>query len=89
MKAKPLPNAFVVWLVLVALTVGTWILGETGLGGPLVIAVLLLSISIKGQLVADAFMGMRNVSTMWRFVVSGWLLFVVGFIGLAYWTGTS
>ncbi|MCO6413089.1 MAG: cytochrome C oxidase subunit IV family protein [Thiogranum sp.] len=87
MRAKTFPNAFVVWLILVLLTVATWVIGEAGLGGPLVVAVLLLSITLKGQLVADAFMGMRDVSSSWRWVVSGWLLIVTGLIGLAYWTG--
>ena len=89
MKAKPLPNSFLVWLALVSLTGATWMVGETGMGGPLVVAALLVSISIKGQLVADAFMGLKNVSSLWRWVVSGWLLTVAGLIGLAYWTGVN
>jgi hypothetical protein len=78
-------NAFLVWLVLVVLTLVTYMVGKLGYGGVTVVALLLLSISIKGQLVIDFFMGLAQVHSRWKWVVTGWLIAVVLLIGLAYW----
>ena len=87
MNRRALPNPFAVWLILVLLTLATYAVGKLGMGGPAIVLVLLLSVLVKGQMVADAFMGMRGLTTRWRWVVSVWLLGVVCLIGLAYWLG--
>lgn len=79
--------AFWVWLVLVALTGATWLLGRGGFSGQWLVPVLLLSVAIKGQLVADRFMGLARVRSGWRWVVSGWLLAVIVLIGIAFRIG--
>ncbi len=78
-------NAFWVWLALVVLTLVTWMVGELGYGGVSVVALLLLSVSLKGQLVIDVFMGLAQVDSRWKWVLTGWLITVVLLIGLAYW----
>jgi len=80
-------NALLVWMVLVTLTGATYTLGRLGFGGTGIMLVLLLSVMLKGQLVADYFMGLRGVESRWRLVVTGWLLAVVTLIGLAYLLG--
>ncbi|TCK17593.1 cytochrome c oxidase subunit IV [Thiogranum longum] len=78
-----------VWLILVALTLVTYAAGRAGLGGRLVITGLLLSVVVKGQLIADHFMGLRDVRNPWRWIVTGWLLVVVTLIGVAFTLGES
>ena len=79
-------KALYVWLALVLLTLVTYAVGKLGYGGMSVVAMLLLSVSIKGQLVIDCFMGLAQVRSRWKWVVTVWLLSVVLLIGLAYWT---
>lgn len=82
-------RALQVWLALVVLTLLTWAVGRAGLGGSPVIAGILLSVAVKGQMVADVFMGLRGVRSPWRWMVSGWLLMVLALIGLAFFTGET
>jgi len=82
-------NALYVWLVLVLLTLVTYAVAKLGYGGISVVAMLLLSVSIKGQLVIDYFMGLAHVQSRWKWLVSVWLVTVVLLIGLAYWTSMS
>ena len=84
MNAKTLD---LVWLALVAATLTTWTLGETGSAGPLVVAVLLALAGLKGWLVIGEFMALKRVALRWRAPVLGWLLLVLGAIALAYWNG--
>ena len=86
MMAAENRNALYVWLVLVLLTLVTYAAGKLGHGGMSVVAMLLLSVSIKGQLVIDYFMGLAQVQSRWKWVVTVWLVSVVLLIGLAYWT---
>ena len=80
-------NALYVWLVLVLLTLVTYAVGKLGYGGFTVVAMLLVSVSLKGQLLIDFFMGLVKVQSRWKWVVTGWLVSVVLLIGLAYWLG--
>lgn len=79
-------KALYVWLALALLTLVTYAVGKLGYAGMSVVAMLLLSVSIKGQLVIDYFMGLAQVQSRWKWVVTVWLLSVVLLIGLAYWT---
>lgn len=79
--------ATVVWLVLVLLTIATWLAGRYGLVTPAIVPVLLGSVLVKGQLVASHFMGLRAVRAPWRWMVTIWLCLVVALIGLAYRMG--
>ena len=76
-----------VWLILVALTLVTYAAGQAGLGCRLVITGLLLSVVIKGQLIVDYFMGLRDVRNPWRWITTGWLVTVVTLIGVAFTLG--
>ncbi|HHJ18034.1 MAG TPA: hypothetical protein ENJ80_15215 [Gammaproteobacteria bacterium] len=78
-------KAAFVWLILVLLTLATYAVGRLGYGGVTVVVMLLASISLKGQLIIDYFMGLAQVRSRWKWVVTGWLASVVALIGMAYW----
>lgn len=82
-------NAFftTVWLVLVALTLVTFSIGETGTTGKLAMLGLLFIALVKGQLVANYFMGLRDVAWGWRAIILGYFLLVGGLIAVAYLMG--
>lgn len=83
---KPQSNLFstVIWLVLVALTIMTFSLGETSSSGKGVMLTLLAITMIKSQLVANYFIGLRKTRFLWRAVMLGYFLIVGGLIALAY-----
>ncbi|MFZ1538317.1 MAG: cytochrome C oxidase subunit IV family protein [Chromatiaceae bacterium] len=73
-----------VYLILIALTLITFTVGELGLGG-LSFALLVLVIAlIKGQLVGDFFMGLHGLRGPWRWVILIWLALIGGLITLAF-----
>lgn len=74
-----------VWLVLMALTLVTLAIGQMGLSGMYVVTFLLVMTFIKGQMVADFFMGLKRVSWRWRIIVLLYLIIVCTMIGAAYW----
>ena len=76
-------TATIVWLVLLALSIGVAALGAVGLQGAAFTAVLLATAFAKGQLIADHFMRLRRVP-MWRGILFGYLLVIVTGIGIAY-----
>jgi len=88
-NAKPQFNLFftIIWLVLVALTVMTFSLGEAGMSGKGVMLTLLAITMIKSQLVANYFMGLRKTKFLWRAIMFGYFAIVGGLIAVAYLMG--
>jgi len=78
-----------VWLILMLLTLGVLAIGKAGLGGPAIVALILLSTLVKTQMVADYFMGLKRAARLWRVIVTVYLLLVLSLIGLAYWLSLS
>lgn len=76
-----------IWLVLVVLTLMTFMVGELHLGGLGALGLVLTTMLIKGQLVADWFMGLRQAPRLWRLVVTGYLFIIGSAIALAYVLG--
>ncbi|HYD59484.1 MAG TPA: cytochrome C oxidase subunit IV family protein [Noviherbaspirillum sp.] len=72
------------WLILLALTALSAGLAETHLPGAAVLVPVLLATLIKGRIVIDAFMELRHAAAMWRWIVFGWLITVVGLIAFAF-----
>jgi cytochrome c oxidase subunit IV len=72
------------WLALLALTALSFGLAESGLSGTAVLVPVLLATLVKGWVVIDRFMGLRQVVALWRWIVLGWLLVVLGLIGYAF-----
>ena len=78
------------WLLLLAATGVTYWLGESGALGlvsmvpvPLIFGFALF----KGLGVILDFMDLRHAPALWRNLLVGWLVFVIGMILLAYWMG--
>lgn len=76
--------ATLIWLLLITLTVITYCIGEeVGSGKAVILSVLLISL-IKGQLIANYFMGLRRVSWLWRGIILSYFIIVGGMIAIAY-----
>lgn len=78
-----------VWLLMIGLTLAVLAVGQAGLGGIWVVALLLLSTLLKTQLVADYFMALKYSRPLWRIIITVYLVIIVSMIGLAYWLGAS
>lgn len=75
-----------IWLILIALTLVTLSIGQMGLSGMNVVIFILVMTFIKGQMIADFFMGLKRVRWAWRIIVLIYMVFVCTMIGIAYWT---
>ncbi|CAG0967649.1 cytochrome c oxidase subunit IV [Methylophilaceae bacterium] len=74
----------VVWLILIALTLLTFSIGDAGMAGQAVMLGLLLIAIVKGQMVANYFMGLRQAAFWWRALVLFYFIIVGGMIAVAY-----
>ena len=78
------------WLLLLIATGFTYWLGESGeLGHASMVPVFLIFgfAIFKGVGVILDFMDLRHAPALWRNLLVGWLIFVIGMILLAYWIG--
>lgn len=76
-----------VWLILLAITATTYWIGEGGLSGQgsmLPVVVIFALAFVKGLLVCLDFLELRHAPALWRWIVIGWLIVVLGLIVLAY-----
>jgi cytochrome c oxidase subunit 4 len=76
-----------IWLVLLAATLMTFWLGESGLAGRAGIATVLLMFGLafgKGLLVILHFMELRHAPALWRRLMTGWLALITILIVLIY-----
>ena len=73
-----------VWAGLSLLTMATYMIGETGLAGRGTMLTLLAIAFVKGQMVANVFMGLRYAGWFWRGIVMAYFLVVGGMITIAY-----
>ena len=74
----------VVYVLLMALTIVTWLIGKAGLSGINVSLLVLLFALIKGLLVGDYFMGLKTVRGIWRWPVILWLFIPGSLIAWAF-----
>ena len=73
-----------IYLLLMALTFVTWFIGSRQFSG-LQISLMVLGFALlKGQLIGDYFMGLKQVSGFWRWVITVWLLLVGSLITFAF-----
>jgi len=78
-----------VYLFLVGLTLITWVVGRLdrqGLGVTFFVLGLAL---LKGQLIGDAFMGLRHVRGFWRWTILTWLAGVGALVGVAFFLSSG
>ncbi len=74
-----------VWIILLLLTLFAYLLGYLKLISSALVGVLFITTFIKGQLVIDYFMGLREVQSRYRFIPTIWLGVVISLLGLAYY----
>ncbi len=81
MSLKPCTR---IWLLLMLLTLVTFLIGwEGGIGASTLYVVLAIAV-LKAQLVADHFMGLREVAGFWRPLLSVYLAILATGIALAF-----
>lgn len=73
-----------VWLVLIGLTLITFLLGMLGDQGIVMALLVLLIALVKGRLVADHFMMLRRGAPMWRMLLDGYLITLGVLLGIAF-----
>lgn len=73
-----------IWIFLIFLTTLTFILGKVELSPYFFIALILLTTFVKGQLIIDFFMGLKDVKLKYRLIVSLWLSIVIILIGMTF-----
>jgi len=74
-----------VWAILALLTVFAYLLGYLKIISTFFVAVLLGTTFIKGQLVIDYFMGLKDVRLRYRMIPTLWLSTIILLISLAYY----
>lgn len=74
-----------VWMVLMTLLFFAFLLGYLKLISTTLVAVLLISTLIKGQLVIDYFMGLKEVALKYRIIPTVWLIVILSLIATAYY----
>ncbi len=74
-----------VWITLLLLSLFAFLLGYLHYINTFMVSILLISTFIKGQLVIDYFMGLKNVKLRYRLIPSAWLAVVLILIGVAYY----
>lgn len=75
----------VIWLILVALTLSTAYAGYMQLSGLVIVAFLLLTVTIKGQLIIDHYMGLKNVRGFWRLAMLAFVYVIPAIIFTGYY----
>jgi len=75
----------IAWFTLVVLTLFAFSLGVLNTINTSMVAILLISTFIKGQVVIDYFMGLKNVRLRYRLIPSMWLFMVISLISIAYY----
>jgi len=78
-----------IWITLVLLTLFAFLVGWLKLVNSLFVSLLLLSTFIKGQLVSEYFMGLKEVTLKYRIIPTIWLFIVLSSIAIAYYLPLS
>jgi hypothetical protein len=74
----------IIYIALLLLTTLTYLLGQTQSFTFVFIILVLITTFIKGQLIIDYFMELKNVHLKYRLFMIIWLALVISLIGLSY-----
>ena len=74
-----------IWIGLVTLTIFAYLLGYLKIITTALVAVLLFTTFIKGALVSDYFMGLKDVGMRYRMIPILWLGIVLSLIAVAFY----
>ena len=83
-RTRALDRATITWLVLVVLTLATWLWGLRGVSGIALVVPAMLFALVKGRLLVDHFMEAYHASTFWRVLLGGYLMVVTAGIATAF-----
>lgn len=67
------------------LTLTTAYVGYLQLSGLTIVGFLLLTVTVKGQLVIDYYIGLKNVRGFWRLAMLGFVYIIPGIIFTGYY----
>jgi cytochrome c oxidase subunit 4 len=81
---RKLHNVTALWLLMMVLTITTYMMGTLGYSGIKVVMFLLLTILIKGTIIIRDFMELRGVSLIWKIIMYGWLGVVTFGIAISF-----
>jgi len=73
-----------IWLLMVVLTLSTYVIGKLGYSGVMVVLFLLATAIVKSFFIINDFMELNGVSLLWRAIMYGWLWTVSIAIAIAY-----
>ena len=73
LKADSISKLTFIWAILILLTISTAIIGYFKLSGFYIVGFILLTVFIKGTLIIDYYMGLRNVRGFWRITMLGFV----------------
>jgi len=74
-----------IWFILLTLTIFAYLLGYMKYISTTLVAVLLITTFVKGQLVMDYFMDLKDVRLKYRLIPILWLAVVISLIAVAYY----
>lgn len=77
-------NIHTLWIVMLLLTLSTYVMGKLDFSGTAVVFILLLTAAIKATFIIRDFMELRGVSLLWRSIMYGWLWVVCTAIATTY-----
>lgn len=75
----------IIWIILILLTLSTAYVGYLELSGLSIVGVVLLTVTIKGQLIIDHFMGLRHVRGFWRLAMLGFVFVIPSIVFTGYY----
>ncbi len=76
----------IIWIVLIIFTIFAYLLGKLELISSALVGALLVTTFIKGELIIDYFMGMKNIAFVYRIIPILWLVVIVSSIAFAYYS---
>ncbi len=78
-------NLFIIWIILIVITLITAYIGYLEESGLFIVGFILLTVTIKGQLIIDHYMGLKNVRGFWRLAMLGFVYVIPGVIFTGYY----
>ena len=75
----------IIWIILIALTIFAYLLGYLKYIDSALVGILLITTFIKGGLVIEHFMGLKDVQVKYRVIPTVWLGIVLASVAIAYY----
>ncbi len=79
----------IIWIILILLTLSSALVGYFKLSGLYIVGFVLLTVIIKGQMIIDYYMGLKNVRGYWRLAMLGFIFVIPAIIYTGYVLSSS